>query len=273
MTIDEKYIRLQKIIASTRKAAVAFSGGVDSSLLCRAAHDVLGGNAVAITVVSPMLPKSELEAARTFTASIGMKHIFIEEPEIDPVVAANPAERCYLCKKIEFSAIIRAAEELGISAVFDGSNIDDLSDYRPGTKAVCELGVSSPLKEAGMTKNDIRELSRRLGLATWNKPAFACLASRIPYGETITAEKLARIDKAEEFLRSLGLLQLRVRCHGDIARIEVAPDERHKLFDIQLIDRISEELISCGFLYVCLELSGYRMGSMNKAISLEASRG
>jgi uncharacterized protein len=273
MTLDQKFTALQQLISGSGKAAVAFSGGVDSTLLCRVAYDVLGDNALAVTVVSPMLPKSEFDAARSFTASIGMKQIFIEETEIDDAVAENPADRCYRCKRIEFDAIIRAAKANGISTVFDGSNLDDLNDYRPGTKAISELGVASPLKEAGMTKHDIRELSHRLGLATWDKPAFACLASRVPYGEKITPEKLKRIDRAEDFLRAKGFRQIRVRIHGDIARIETAPDEREKFFDVQLIDEISRELMSYGFLYVCMELSGYRMGNMNRAIDQEASRG
>ena len=273
MTLDGKYDELKRIILRSGRAAVAFSGGVDSTLLCRIARDVLGDDAIAVTVVSPMLPKSELEAAHSFTASIGLKHILIEETVIDEEVAENPPDRCYRCKRIEFGAVIRAAMEHGIDIVFDGSNVDDLADYRPGSKALEELGVKSPLREAGLTKADIRELSRRLALPTADKPAFACLASRIPYGERITAEKLRRVDRAEEFLRSKGFIQVRVRSHGDIARIEAAPEERAAFFDLQLMDEISRELISYGFLYVCMELAGYRMGSLNKAIGKEAANG
>jgi uncharacterized protein len=266
MTIDEKYERLVACIAACGSAAVAFSGGVDSSFLCYAARQALGSGALAITVVSPMLPKSEIECAGRVAREIGIEHVLIEEPEIDARVAANPGDRCYHCKKIEFGNILRVAGERGIAAVLDGSNMDDLGDYRPGLRALEELRIVSPLRVAGLTKAEIRELSRRFGLVTWDKPAFACLASRIPYGETISREKLARIEKAEEALRSYGLRQFRVRSHGNIARIEVAPDERKLFFDTEVLDEISRRLKSFGFLYAALELEGYRMGSMNQEI-------
>ncbi|MDR0400382.1 MAG: ATP-dependent sacrificial sulfur transferase LarE, partial [Treponema sp.] len=183
MNLDEKYRRLLALIAARGSAAVAFSGGVDSSFLCHAAAAALGPHAAAITIVSPMLPKSELDCAARIARQVGIEHILVEEGEIDEEVAANPRERCYFCKKLEFRGIIAAAKERGIGTVLDGSNLDDLGDYRPGLKALEELGVMSPLREAGMTKADIRELSRRFDLPTWDKPAFACLASRIPYGE------------------------------------------------------------------------------------------
>ncbi|MDR1317730.1 MAG: ATP-dependent sacrificial sulfur transferase LarE [Spirochaetales bacterium] len=266
MTIDEKYDRLVACIAACGSAAVAFSGGVDSSFLCYAAKKALGSRALAITVVSPMLPKSEIECADMVARAVGIEHVLIEESEIDAQVAANPKDRCYHCKKIEFGNILRVAGERGIAAVLDGSNMDDLGDYRPGLRALEELRIVSPLREAGLTKAEIRELSRRFGLLTWDKPAFACLASRIPYGETISREKLDRIEKAEEALRSYGLRQFRVRSHGNIARIEVAPDERKLFFDTEILDEISRRLKSFGFLYAALELEGYRMGSMNQEI-------
>jgi len=239
---------------------------VDSSFLCKAAREALGDRSLAVTVVSPMLPRSEIDCAKEVAAAVGSRHVLIEDPDIEEHVAANPADRCYHCKKIEFSLIAKAARENGAEYVIDGSNLDDLSDYRPGLRALEELGVRSPLREAGLTKADIREHSRRLGLPTWDKPAFACLASRIPYGERITAEKLRAVERAEDFLRSLGFRQFRVRSHGEIARIEVAPDERPKTFDTLLMDKVSMHLKSLGYLYVCLELEGYRTGSLNRTI-------
>lgn len=266
MSLEEKYQRLQEIIRGLGTAAVAFSGGADSSLLCRVAHDVLGEKSIAVTISSPLMGQSEVKAARELAAALGMTHVMITEGELDPRVAANPSHRCYHCKKTEFGAIIAAAAERGIAHVLDGSNMDDMTDYRPGLRALDELGVTSPLRIAGMGKADVRELSRRLGLATWDKPALACLGSRIPYGERITVEKLGRIEQAEDYLHSLGLRQVRVRSHQDIARIEVAPEERVKLLDLTVMDEVSARLKSFGFLYVSLELSGYVMGSLNKAI-------
>lgn len=263
MTIDEKYRRLLALIGAHQSAAVAFSGGVDSSFLCYAAATALGGKAAAITIVSPMLPQAEIREASLVARALGIEHILIEERDIDEEVAANPKERCYFCKKIEFRAIIDAARERGLNAVLDGSNMDDLGDYRPGLRALRELGVISPLRDAGLTKADIRALSKQFGLPTWDKPAFACLASRIPYGERIDKEKLARVEQAEEVMRNAGFRQFRVRSHGNIARVEIAPEERRRLFDETAMDSLSRSLKSCGFVYAALELEGYRMGSMN----------
>jgi uncharacterized protein len=263
--LDAKYRRLLDLLAARGSAAVAFSGGVDSSFLCHAAAAALGKNAIAITVVSPMLPKSEIRCAAEVARKVGIEHILIEENDIDDEVAANPKERCYFCKKLEFGAILEVAQRRGINTVLDGSNMDDLGDYRPGLKALAELEICSPLREAELTKAEIRELSRRYGLPTWGKPAFACLASRIPYGERIDTAKLARVEKAEDALRAAGFRQFRVRSHGDIARIEVAPEERRRFFDESTLDSISQSLKSFGFLYVALELEGYVMGNMNRA--------
>ena len=205
MTLDEKRSRLGAILRGHGKACVAFSGGMDSSLLCAIACEELGEGALAITIVSPMLPKSELDDARKVAALVGIRHILVDTSDIEDDVAANPEDRCYFCKKREFGTIGRVASDNGIATVLDGTNVDDEHDYRPGMRAIAELGISSPLREAGLGKQDIRELSRRLGLPTSDKPAFACLASRIPYGERIDAAKLARIEKAEDYLRSLGL--------------------------------------------------------------------
>ncbi|MDR2768111.1 MAG: ATP-dependent sacrificial sulfur transferase LarE, partial [Treponema sp.] len=244
--VEEKYRRLLDLIARAGSAAVAFSGGVDSSFLCHAAHEALGEKAGAFTVVSPMLAQREREEAARVAAHIGIAHFLIEENEIDAEVAANGKDRCYHCKKIEFAAIKRSAEERGFAVVFDGSNVDDEGDYRPGLKALAETGVISPLREAGFTKNEIREYSRRAGLPTWDKPAFACLASRVPYGESVDAEKLSRIDRAEEVLREAGFRQFRLRAHGEagggIARIEVAPEERRRFFDTAVLDELSRRI-------------------------------
>jgi pyridinium-3,5-biscarboxylic acid mononucleotide sulfurtransferase len=266
MNLNEKYTKLRDQIKSLKKAAVAFSGGVDSSLLAKVCCDVLGDNAVAITLVSPMNPQSEILDAKEIAASIGIKHILIEDDSIEGKVAANPVDRCYHCKKVEFGSIREKAEELGFPIVLDGSNHDDLSDYRPGIKALSELSISSPLREAGLTKNEIRELSKELGLKTWDKPALACLASRVPYGEPITKEVLGRIEKAEDYLRTLGFRQFRVRSHGTIARIEVSPEERVKMFDTSVMDAVSRTLKSFGYIFVALELEGYKTGNMNKEI-------
>jgi uncharacterized protein len=264
--LEEKYERLLDIIAGKRSAAVAFSGGVDSSFLCYAAFKALGGKAIAVTVVSPMLPESERENAARTAGAIGIEHIAIREDDIEDDVAQNSPERCYFCKKKEFAAIQRAAGERGITTVLDGSNLDDLGDYRPGLKALEEMGITSPLREAGLSKNDIRELSRRFALPTWDKPAFACLASRIPYGEAINREKLSRVEQAETVLRNFGFRQFRVRSHRDIARIEAAPEERKKFFDEAALDFLSQSIKAAGFLYVAFELEGYHSGSLNRAL-------
>jgi uncharacterized protein len=270
--LDAKYRKLLALIAARGSAAVAFSGGVDSSFLCHAAAAALGPRALAITMVSPLLPKSELDCAAAVAKQVGIEHLLITEEGIDEQVAANPKERCYFCKKIEFGAILEAAGKRGINTILDGSNKDDLGDYRPGLKALKELGVFSPLREAELTKAEIRELSKRFKLPTWDKPAFACLASRIPYGERIDLKKLLRVEKAEDRLREAGFRQFRVRSHGDLARIEVAPEERRRFFDEALMDTVSKDLKSYGFLYVSLELEGYTMGNMNRAISTSSNK-
>jgi uncharacterized protein len=264
--LDEKYRRLIDLISSFGKAAVAFSGGVDSSFLCHAAAAALGKNALAVTIVSPMLPKSEIDCARDIAGRLGIEHILVEESEIDDRVAANPQDRCYHCKKIEFGSIVAVAGERGIRTVLDGSNVDDTGDYRPGLAALEELGIQSPLRQAGLGKAEIRKLSLRFGLPTWDKPAFACLASRIPYGERIDREKLSRVEKAEDYLRARGFRQFRVRSHGDIARIEAAREERSKFFSEALLDDVSAAFKSFGFLYAAFELEGYRMGSLNRVL-------
>ncbi|MBV5283518.1 MAG: ATP-dependent sacrificial sulfur transferase LarE [Paludibacter sp.] len=266
MELQDKYEKLKTIIAETGKAAVAYSGGVDSTLLSKVAFDVLKENSIAITLVSPMNAQSEMKDAEDLAKEIGITHYMINDDEIEDEVLANPVNRCYHCKKVEFTRILEKAHEKKITIVFDGSNVDDMSDYRPGLQALSELKVISPLRLAGLTKSDIRELSHELGLRTWNKPALACLGSRIPYGERITIEKLTRIDKSEDYMRTLEFIQFRVRSHGDMARIEVSPEERTKLFNEKLLDTISKQLKSYGYQYVCLEMEGYITGSLNRVI-------
>lgn len=270
MELENKYERLKEILKNLGSAAVAFSGGVDSTFLLKVAHDVLGDNVIAVTAKSSTYPEREFNEAREYVNAIGVKHIVIisEELEVDEFVK-NPTNRCYFCKKELLKKIKQIAKENGINSVVDGANFDDTGDYRPGMKAAKELNVISPLKEAELTKNDIRELSKGLNLPTWDKPSFACLASRIPYGNKITKEKLSMVEKAEQYLIDLGFRQIRVRHHGDIARIEVASEERKKFFDMELMDNVGNEFIKIGFKYVTLDLTGYRTGSMNEVLTEE----
>ena len=254
--------------------AVAFSGGVDSTFLAAVAHEVLGCRALAVTASSAFCPQDEADAASAFCQSLGMRHAMADVDVLgDLRIAANPADRCYLCKRVIFSEIARIAAEEGCATVADGTNVDDEADYRPGMKALRELGIASPLRTAGMTKADIRAASKEMGLPTWNKPSAACLASRIAYGERITAEKLARIDAAERLLHDAGFAQCRVRVHGpsaELARIEVPADHIDRLVSDQEGVRTSvlAGLRGLGFSYVTLDLAGYRMGSMNEVLSL-----
>lgn len=265
--LDQKFENLKSILRDIGSAAVAFSGGVDSTFLIKVAHDVLGDNAIAVTARSSTYPEREFKESVKYADIIGMRHIVIvsEELEIEGF-SKNPVNRCYFCKKELFSKISEIASEKGLNFVLDGSNYDDQNDYRPGMAAAKELKVRSPLKEAMLAKNEIRELSKTLGLPTWDKPAFACLSSRFPYGNEITEEKLSMVDRAEQYLLDLGFKQLRVRHHGEIARIEVALEERKKFFDVNLMDKIAGELQKIGFAYVTMDLKGYRTGSMNEVI-------
>ncbi|MDR0784296.1 MAG: ATP-dependent sacrificial sulfur transferase LarE [Treponema sp.] len=269
-TQNEKYRRLCSAIGEKGAVAVAFSGGVDSSLLCAAAFDALGPKALAVTIVSPMLPASEAADAERVARLIGIEHVLLQYSDIEADVAPNPVDRCYHCKRHEFGAIIDYAKTRAINAVLDGSNADDEGDYRPGLRAVAELGVISPLRDAGLAKAEIRALAKERSLPVWDKPAFACLASRIPYGDTIDVRKLAEVERAEAVLAAAGFRQARARRHsiqgGALARIEVAPEERSKLFDTALLDALSQKIKEAGFLYVAFELSGYETGSMNAAL-------
>jgi uncharacterized protein len=260
---NAKYKTLLNCIAKKGRVAVAFSGGVDSSFLCHAAFEAVGKNAVAVTIVSPLFSKSELLDAKKIAGQIGIEHIILEENSIDEKVTENSRDRCYFCKKKEFGKIMQVAKERGINAVLDGTNIDDEKDYRPGLKALLELGVSSPLRETGLSKAEIRELLRLANIPVWNKPAFACLASRIPYGQEITKELLLKIEAGEEILRSFGFESFRLRVHDNIARMEVAKSERSKFFSEEVLDTISKKIKDLGFTFAAMELEGYEMGSLN----------
>jgi len=263
-----KLENLKTIIKKTGGAVVAFSGGVDSTFLLKVAHDILGDKVLAITANSETYPKRELEAAKTFAMSLGIRHIVIEtlELEIDGF-ADNPPDRCYYCKHELFSKLTEIAKANGMEYVFDGSNYDDRNDHRSGMRAAKQLGVVSPLKQAEMTKDDIREISKEFGLSTWNKPSFACLSSRFPYGTKITPEKLVVIGAAEDYIRDLGFQELRVRHHDNIARIEIGKVDLERI--IPYADKIVEKIKSLGFLYVTLDLAGFKTGSMNYTLSEE----
>lgn len=264
-TIQEKYTALQDYLRSLGSVAVAFSSGVDSTFLLRVAHDVLGDKAVAVTASSCSFPERELQEARAFCEQNGITHIICKSEELDiDGFRQNPKNRCYLCKHELFEKIWDIARERGLNAVAEGSNTDDNGDYRPGLIAVRELGVKSPLREAQLSKAEIRQLSKELGLPTWDKQSFACLSSRFVYGETISEEKLGMVDKAEQLLLDLGFHQVRVRIHGRIARIELLPGEFEKLLAVRKL--VYDTCKSLGFTYVTLDLGGYRTGSMNETL-------
>ena len=247
--------------------AVAFSGGVDSTFLLKIAHDELGDRCIAVTARSCSFPERELNEAISFCKQEGVKHIICDSEELSiEGFCKNPKNRCYLCKKELFTKIRQIADERNISNIIEGSNMDDNGDYRPGLMAVAELDVKSPLRESDMTKDDIRRLSKEIGLNTWNKQSFACLSSRFVYGELITEEKLSMVDKAEQRLLDLGFHQVRVRIHGTIARIEILPSEFSKLLEKDISSELNQYFQSLGFTYVTLDLGGYHMGSMNKTL-------
>lgn len=264
-----KYDLLLQNLKALKKVAVAFSGGVDSSFLLAASQVAVQDNVVGITVDSPALPRYELDDARNLATLLGVKHIVLQSDEIEEEIANNPVNRCYFCKKIEYGNIKEEAAKLGITHVLDGSNADDLKDYRPGMKARDEVQVSSPLVEAGITKEEIREFSKALNLPTWDKPAYACLFSRIPYGQKIKVEDLIKIERAEKFFIDKGYKTIRVRCHNDLARIEVAPSDIEKLFLEPLKSEILTTLKSIGFHFITIDLQGYRMGSFNEMVRVK----
>jgi uncharacterized protein len=270
--VVQRLKELEAIVAPYGSALVAFSGGVDSSLALAIAARVLPKERVlAVTSNNETYLPSELDLAREFADSLGVEHLIVNTRELDnPNYASNPANRCYFCKSTLYSDLRNIAEERGYACVVDGANADDEGDYRPGRKAAKELEVVSPLSIARVSKAEVRELAKHLGLPSWDKPALACLSSRFPYGQEITAEKLAQVARAEEYLRREGFRQVRVRHHGEIARLEVGPEEMDRAFALR--DEISAELKDAGFLYVALDLSGYASGSLNATLGRKGKK-
>lgn len=264
---------LKDNLRKEKSMAIAFSGGVDSTFLLRVAHETLGEEILAITARSAAVPGWELAEAEAFCRQEGIRQVVFDANGLQAeCFAQNPPNRCYFCKKGIFTRIREIALEHGIDCVAEGSNMDDMGDYRPGLAAVAELGVISPLKEAGLHKEEIRELSRKLELPTGDKPSYACLASRFVYGEPITQEKLAMVEAAEGFLLSCGFTQMRVRVHGEIARIEVLPEEMMRLMEPRMRGAVEEKFRECGFAYVTVDMRGYRTGSMNETLTAQQKR-
>ena len=264
MNIDEKYELLKSKLRDMGKVVIAYSGGVDSNFLLKVASDELGQNAIAVTIHAMMHSDREMDEAKEYTKQFGVKHEVIKVDNFDEKgFIENSKKRCYYCKCAVFNMIKDYAAKNNVKYVLDGTNVSDLGDFRPGLKALEELQVVSPLKDSSLTKEEIRILSKRLNLNTYNKPSFACLASRIPYGDKITKEKLKLVEEAENYLQDLGFRQYRVRLHNDIARIEVAKDEMNKFFDDEMMKNVHNKLKEIGFKYVTLDLNGYQMGSLN----------
>lgn len=273
MTDSEALQALEAILAQYPSLAVAFSGGVDSAFLLKKAAQVLGGGKVtAITVRAANFPEREFREAVDFAKACGVRHEVLDWDFMSSAeAAANTPERCYFCKKALMGAILAAAAAQGHTQVADGANKDDDDDYRPGARAARELGVVSPLRQAGLRKAAIRGFLREMGVPLWNKPAFACLASRIPYGTPVSAEALGRIERAEQFLQDIGFRNVRVRHHGELARIEVEPDDRERFCRENLWERVDARFRELGYAYSALDLRGYRMGSMNETITVTPS--
>ena len=271
--ILKKYDGLKAHLASFGSVAVAFSSGVDSTFLLHAAKDALGDKVIAVTASSCSFPVRELNEAKAFCEKEGVRQFIIESNELEiEGFSQNPRNRCYLCKRDLFEKIKKLADEQGMAEVAEGSNLDDNGDYRPGLQAVAELGIRSPLREIGLTKQEIRDLSKLFGLPTWNKQSFACLASRFPYGDTITEKKLGMVDKAEQLLLDMGFHQLRVRIHDTLARIELSPDEFGKFMEEGTRLEVNRRFKEFGFSYVALDITGYRTGSMNETLDQDRTR-
>jgi len=265
-TIDQRYEDLLRIVEGLESVVVGFSAGADSTLLLKVAADRLGGRAIAVTAVSASYPKRELLEARRLAADIGVLHLLVDSHEFDkPGYVANAPDRCFFCKSELFDILGATARERGFAAVAYGAILDDLGDFRPGMQAAKAAGARAPLLEAGFSKQDVREISRRLGLSTWDRPASACLSSRIPHGTPIDAPELERIELSEDFLLEHGFRQVRVRSHGEIARIECAPEDLVRLVDPAFRERVAARLKELGYRYVTLDIEGYRTGSLNPA--------
>lgn len=263
-----KLERLKQYFLQKGSAAIAFSGGVDSTFLVKVAYEVLGNKALAITLVSNSFPERERNAAVEFCKTLGITQVEINYDELEiPGFAENPQDRCYICKKALFKMIQNTAQSKGITTVCEGSNMDDTGDYRPGMRAIKEMGIESPLQYAQLTKQEIRNISKEYNLPTWDKPSLACLATRFVYGETITKEKLIMVGKAEQLLVDLGFSQMRVRLHGNIARIELLPQDFPRFMEDNIRTKVYQQLKSFGFSYVTLDLLGFKSGSMNLNIN------
>jgi uncharacterized protein len=271
--LDAKLERMRAIFAPMRSLIVAFSGGVDSTFVLKVAHQVLGGSVLALTTTSPTMPDDDRDSALAMARLIGARHLVIESNELEiPGYSANPLNRCYLCKHNLFTVCEAKAAELGIDEIVDGLNLDDLHDYRPGMQAATEKRVRHPLVEAEMTKADVRELSRALGLPTWDRPASPCLSSRFPYGTEITPEGLRRVSEGEKLLHSMGFVIARVRYHGEVARLELEQSEIARVFEPAVRETLDREFKKIGFRFVAIDLKGFRSGSLNEGLVANAVR-